>query len=358
MKKILCMLLAGFLLILPVSASALDSVQKNFPQSASELLEEASPQDSNFMEKTARSIFQKAVSALKNALRESAASCFAMIAICALIAIGQGFIASSQLQIPNGTMQLAGVGALLTVTLVNAGSLISVCGQTIEEMSMLLRALMPALVSAMAVSGSPVSAAAASSGTMIFADILLSVGKNLIFPAVYCMIFMQAMISINGNELMKKGKALIRWAAVGFYKILLTLFFTYLTMTGILSSAADTAAAKTARVTISGVVPVLGSVLADASETILAGASFIKGAVGVIGAGAAIYVCLGPFIKAFSLLLVYRITAVFGAGMGGAGAADFLEGVGESYSILLGLLASCCAVIFIVMMVCCVVVKG
>ena len=95
-----------------------------------------------------------------------------------------------------------------------------------------------------------------------------------------------------GGPLLQKAAGFLRWLCMAGFKALLTVFTMYITMSGVMSAGADAAAAKAARVTISGVVPVLGSILSDASDTLLAGARALKNGVGVMGMIGAVAVCL------------------------------------------------------------------
>ena len=132
----------------------------------------------------------------------------------------------------------------------------------------------------------------------------------------------------------------------------------YITMSGVMSSGADAAAVKAARVTISGVVPVLGSILSDASDTLLTGARVLKNGVGVFGMIAAVAVCLSPFIRCLCFSLVYKVMAALGHSFSGGTVSRMLDSVGDAYAMALGLLGSCCALVFISMVVCTAVVNG
>ena len=61
--------------------------------------------------------------------------------------------------------------------------------------------------------------------------------------------------------------------------------------------------------TISGVVPVVGSILSDASEAVLVGAGTVKNAAGIYGLLAVLAVWLGPFVKIGTHYLMLKLTA-------------------------------------------------
>ena len=59
-------------------------------------------------------------------------------------------------------------------------------------------------------------------------------------------------------------------------------FTLYLTVGGIFAGTVDSARVRVTKTAISGMIPVVGGIIAEASETVLAGAGLLKGAIGVI----------------------------------------------------------------------------
>ena len=66
---------------------------------------------------------------------------------------------------------------------------------------------------------------------------------------------------------------------------------------------------KAAKITISGMVPVVGGILSDASEAVLVGAGVVKSGVGVYGLLAVISVVTVPFLKIGIQYLLLKVTA-------------------------------------------------
>ena len=62
-------------------------------------------------------------------------------------------------------------------------------------------------------------------------------------------------------------------------------------------TSADAAAIKTAKMAISRAVPVVGGILADAADSVLAGAGAVKNTVGAAGLLAVLAVCLLPLMR-------------------------------------------------------------
>ena len=74
------------------------------------------------------------------------------------------------------------------------------------------------------------------------------------------------------------------------------------------SGAVDASALKATKLTISGIVPVIGNILSDASETILISSSIVKNTAGIYGIFAVIAVCIGPFLHIGVQYVLLKIT--------------------------------------------------
>lgn len=357
MKRVAIILLLMCMLALPAHATSIGEIAQQMPQSARELAGVEQEGEGNLVSKFATKLWGTAVSAVRDSLRAATRASFLILAICALAGIVQSFATSANIKLPVNIIKIAAVIAIAIISVQGAGSVITEIGKSLAELKIMLHTLMPAFTVATATAGSPIASVATSAATMFFASTLITVGEKVIFPAAYLFILIYAAAQITGNQLIIKVPRLIKWSVMACYKIALTLFTIYITMTGVLSGGADVLATKAARVTISGVVPVLGGILADSADTLLAGATMLKNSIGVFGMAAAVAVCLLPFVRALSLMMAFKITAAIGGSIAGGNVSQMLEGVADSYSILVGLLASCCAAVFIVIIVCTTVVR-
>ena len=355
MEKLCLLLLLLPLLILPVRGAGLEEVRDQMPESVQEVTTDLGD---SMVSSSSRSLLEKGVGLWRQHLRESCKASLSILAVCVLLGLGQSFAGASGITLPGNLLSMAGVCAVALIALAGTGSLLAACQEALEEMDALLKGMMPAFVSAMAASGNPVSSVMASSATLMGAGLLLSLGKNLVFPAIRLFIILWAAGLMSENPTLQKAAGFLRWLCFASFKILLIGFTMYITMSGVMSSGADAAAVKAARVTISGVVPVLGSILSDASDTLLTGARVLKNGVGVFGMIAAVAVCLSPFIRCLCFSLVYKVMAALGHSFSGGTVSRMLDGVGDAYATALGLLGSCCALVFISMVVCTAVVNG
>ena len=99
-------------------------------------------------------------------------------------------------------------------------------------------------------------------------------------------------------------------------KVSIYLFTGYLGITKVISGSTDAAALKATKMTISGMVPVVGGMISDASETIILSIGIMKNTAGVYGVLAILSICIVPFmmigIQCGLLKLTEGICGLFG----------------------------------------------
>ena len=121
----------------------------------------------------------------------------------------------------------------------------------------------------------------------------------------------------------------------------LYIFTGYLSITGVVSGSTDAAAMKATKLTISGMVPVVGGILSNAAETVLAGAGILKGTIGVFGMLAVLAMCIHPFLQLGIQYLLYKLTAFLSAAVGAASLCKLIDGLGGVFGLVLGMTGAC-----------------
>lgn len=249
----------------------------------------------------------------------------------------------------SNTLFLPMAGAL-SVTLLSAGSLDSLIGlgsKTIGELAIFSRTLLPTLAAAVAASGA-VSTAAVQQVTAVFlVDLQLQLAEHLLMPLVYLYIgtitasacLPESCLSVLATGLKKT----VTW-------ILTTslLFFTlYLSAARMISGSADAVAVKVAKTAISNLIPVVGGIISEASETVLAGAGMLKNSIGVFGTLGILAACAYPFLQLGAQYLLYKFTAFLAAAVGNPGLCRLIDGLGGAFGLVLGMTGSCALLLLI-----------
>ena len=129
-------------------------------------------------------------------------------------------------------------------------------------------------------------------------------------------------------------------------KLTLTVFIAYLTISGVIGGSADALAVKTAKFAVSGSVPVVGGIISDAAESMLAGAMLIRNTVGVIGMLCIAAICLIPFLKVGCNYLLFKAGAAVLTPVCGSALSGLVAGLSDSMGLMLGMLGTCSAILF------------
>ena len=147
--------------------------------------------------------------------------------------------------------------------------------------------------------------------------------------------------------MMKKMAELIKWVLSWGIKLVLYGFTGYVSITGVITGTADQTALKAAKLTFGGMVPVVGGILSDASETILVSAAVVKNAVGVYGMLVLLAIMIGPFIKIGVQYLLIKLTGALSALFSEKATIGLLESFSEAMGLLLAMTGTVCLLLMI-----------
>ncbi|WP_297209527.1 stage III sporulation protein AE [uncultured Flavonifractor sp.] len=246
-------------------------------------------------------------------------------------------------------VSMVGAMAVAAVAVADAHSLIGMGREALEHMESFSKLLLPAVTAAAAASGAPGGAAARQLATMLFSDVLMTAITGLLLPLLY--LYMAACVAhtATGNEGLKRVAATIKWGVTAALCAILLLFVSYLTLSGAIAGTADAAAVKAAKFTMSSMVPVVGGILSDAAETVLASAGILKNAVGVFGMLVVLGMCVAPFLQLGIHYLVYKLTAALSATVSAGRVSGLIDQIGGAFGLVLGMTGSCALLLLISM---------
>ena len=187
--------------------------------------------------------------------------------------------------------------------------------------------------------------------TILFSDFLIRLIDTLLIPLCYAFVAANVAWAALGNDGLKRIGGLLKWLITILLSVVLLAFVGYLNLSGVISGGADAATVKAAKFTISNMVPVVGGVISDTAETLLAGASVLRNAAGVFGMLAVIGICVVPFLNLGVHYLMYKWTAALAATVSADGRiTGLIEALGTAFGLILAMTASC-AVLLVVAMV-------
>ena len=335
MKRILLLLSILFLLGGRAYASGLPPDLVEAAPDASALVSE-DPEEGFGLSAGVRAIVGEAFADWKSTLFSGLRTTAALMA--GVILLG---VAESAAPAGSGTLSRYSTAAgALWITAAAAGDLNALIGlgrETVTEIGLLAKTILPALAAAEAASGGTAAAAARQAAAIFFANLLLAVIEHFLIPAVYLYTGIAAAGAVmEGGVLDRLGELLkkaVGWTLSG----LLALYVTYLTVSGSIAGSADAQAVKLAKSAVSAAVPVVGGILSDAAESVLAGAGLLRGMTGTAGVLALLGVCLTPFLRLGCQYLFYQAASLVSAAAGPEKLTKLIAMLGDAFALMLAM---------------------
>lgn len=336
MRKVMILLSILALLSVPVSA-----VEYTAPEAPSDALELMPVEQSSFGEDL-WTVVTAAIGKLQPSLAEAVRICLTLFAAVMLISL---------LKTMPGKMadfaEFAGVVAVSALLVQQTGSMISLASETVTELSDYGKLLLPVLTAALASQGGITSSTALYTGTALFDAILSSGISNLLVPMVYIYLVLAIGAAASGEGMLGKLRELVKWLVTWCLKMILYVFTGYIGVTGVVSGTADAATLKAAKLTMAGMIPVVGGILSDASEAVLVGADVMKNAVGVYGLIAIMAIMISPFLRIGVQYLLLKLTAALCQMFDVKPVNDLIGAFSTAMGLLLGMTGSVCILLLI-----------
>ncbi len=330
MKKLLFLGIVALLLTLPVSA---DIAIPEVPPDAADIF----PQDTTDAGNGLLYIFEKALDAARPQIGQSLRICLAVVAAAILLSVLRGFEGKSK-----AFVEFAGVAVVAILVAGSADSMIETGLQTVRDIGQYSKLLLPAMTAALAAQGGSGTAAALYGATALFDTLLSNLISAVAVPMVYVCLILSIVNALSQDGALKRLKDLSHWAVSRLLRIILYAFTGYIAVTGVIGGTADQVAIKATKMTISAMVPVVGGILSDASETVLVSAAVIKNSVGVYGLLAIVAITALPFLRIGAHYLLLKLTAAVAGVFAPDGVTRLLEDMAACMALVLAMVGSIC----------------
>lgn len=262
--------------------------------------------------------------------------------VCGLLQSARAFAGGNELPV----VTMAGALGITGVFLSDLSGMMTLCQDTLHEVSTFSKAMLPVMAGAVTMTGAPTTATVLQGVTMFSFDLLVRFLTGVLLPGVGVYIAIVTVNTAVGGGLLGQLAGFIKWLITGSMKLTLTVFMAYLTISGVIGGSADALAVKTAKFAVSGSVPVVGGIISDAAESMLAGAVLIRNTVGVMGMLCIAALCVVPFVKVGCNYLLFKAGAAVLTPVCGNALSGLVAGLSDSMGLMLGMLGTCSAILF------------
>lgn len=331
MRKFTLMILLLFLF--PVSVQAVEILPADPPESALEYMPDSTGDFGQDLWYVIRSAFL----AIRPDIQEAFQICVGIFAAALLLSI---------LKIQDGlgksAAEVAGVVVIACLLFRSTNSMIALGVDTVNQISEYGKLLLPVMAAALAAQGGVGASTALYTGTAILDTVLSWILSSFLVPAVYVYLVFGILNSATGDGLVKQLRDFVKWIMVWCLKIILYVFTGYLSITGVVCGTTDQATLKATKLTISSTVPVVGGILSDASEALLASIHLAKNSAGVFGILALVAILVGPFLMIAAHAVLLRLSAGACAVFGDKWAGELIGCFSFAMTFLLSMTGVAC----------------
>ncbi len=346
MRRIILAALVLLSLMLPARAQepaepdltfGAENLEQALDEETREALSDVSPTSAGDFGKELWRIVSGAISGAGLALKPALFSAGKVLAAAMLCAFASGAQEDAGMKLP---AQLAGAFAITALCTRDVSSMIGLARETVTKISDFTALLLPVLSSSLAASGGSVSAGTLLAGGSFAMSLLTKLASGVLIPLVYVYILLSAAECAADGGGLGKIRELGGRALCLLIKGLCAVFTAYLSISRVLTGSADTLALKAAQAAFSGMVPVVGSMLSDASASLLAGAGLIRSAAGAFGILAVISMAIAPFLRLGAFYLALKLAGAIADGAVLKPQAALMSNLASAMGYMLAIAAS------------------
>ena len=347
---------AGVLLLFvlcPIPAYAAEVENQLWDAVDTETLEDAAEGSGDFslddslnLEAGLGTLAEQALEQMEGALHGAIRSGGLMLLIVLFCGMGESLFQSGQTAMTR-TADMIGIAAITLVAVSDTASMIGLGKEAIGQIEVFSKALIPTMSAASAACGSITGSVVRQASTLLFSDVLITLINRVLIPVIYLYIAVTAATAALGNKGIAAIAGMMRRGVKGVMTAILLIFTGYLSISGAAAGTADAVTLKTTRLAISSMVPVVGGILSDATETVLVGAATIRNVFGIFGTLAVLGFCVVPFLYLGAQYLVYKLIAVLASVLYQGTISELIDQIGAAFGLVLGMLGSCALLILI-----------
>lgn len=298
MRTIAVIIMIVAFVAVPVNASAF--TPPDAPQNAQKLM----PDETEDFGEGLLHIISEALNVLQPSFAEAIRTCISLIAVSLLAGILSGFSVNT-----SSVIAMTGTVTIGVILFQPVRVFLQLGTQTVQQISQYGKMLLPVMTGAMAAQGAVSKSGAIYAATVFFDTLLSAAISDVLIEIVYIYLCLCIVSKVFTQPLLLQMKNFLKWLMTWTLKTILYVFTGYISITGIVGGTTDAAMLKATKLTISGVVPVVGNIISDASEAVLVSAGIMKNAAGIYGLLAVLAIWISPFIQIGIQYLLLKLTS-------------------------------------------------
>ena len=298
MRKIVSLIILVFLLTKPVGATAF--IAPDVPQSAASVM----PDETESFGEGLCYIISAAMQKLRPDFMDAVKVSVSIISVSLVIGLFSELSANVK-----PVISAIGTVTICVLLFQPANVFIRLGTDTVAQISQYGNLLLPVMAGALAAQGAVTKSSVIYAATALMDAILSAMVSQVLVPMIYVYVCLSLVCNIFTQPFLLQLRKFIKWVLIWGLKIVLYVFTGYISITGVVGGTTDAAMLKATKLTISGAVPVVGSIISDASEAVLVSTGIMKNAAGIYGLLAILAIWIGPFLQIGLQYLLLKLTS-------------------------------------------------
>lgn len=267
-----------------------------------------------------------------------------LVAICALLKnLQTSFLSESVGELAFYVCYIV----LVSIIILCFNTALSLGINVIDKMVDFMYATVPVLITLLVSGGNITSGGVFQPILIMIVEVSATLIKNIFIPLVFMSTILSILNNISEKIQISKLASFLKQIANWSLGLILTVFIAIITIQGSVGAVADGIAGKTAKYAIGTFIPIVGSYLADATDTVLGCTLLIKNAAGIASMIGIIVICLIPLLKILALIALFKIACVLVEPISEKRITACLNEVSGSMTFIFGMVATV-AVMFLI----------
>ena len=236
---------------------------------------------------------------------------------------------------------------IITLVMTNFSNIITEMKEAVQNLTGFANTLIPLMITLMMTTGNIVSSGMLQPILLLLITFISNFMTNILIPIALVSTALGIISKISDQAQVGKLSKFLHSSMVWILGTVLTLFVSVTSLEGGLTASIDGVTAKAAKTAISSVVPVIGSILGDAVNTIVGCSNIIKNAVGMVGIVVIIAICIRPILQLAVLTVTYYLGAALCQPIADEKVVGILEQMGGTFKIFLAVMFALTALLII-----------
>ncbi len=255
------------------------------PDETKELMDgiDISPDEAGHDGFSAESFINTLIDITERSARQPLSVCVVIAAIIVICSLADGLKDASRFPAMSGVVQVVSAAAVCCTLLQPLTDHLGQCIELLDGLCGFLTVFAPVYGGILLAVGRTMTAGSFNAGMLGMAAVISSLVKNSLLELMRIFFAIASVAAVAPSIRLDSVIALIEKNAKWGLTLLATVFIGYLGISCTLSSSMDLASVKTARLLLSGSVPIVGGVMGDAVSSVSACVELLRSSVGSFG---------------------------------------------------------------------------